>query len=87
MERRHANKILTANDKLGTALSTFEMYAQHDSGSDQRRQQWRWEGVIAERLHLYSCWMTYYPDCQLRQRKPLYIIDLVGSATEKLLAP
>jgi len=51
MKRQHANKILTANDNLGIALSTFVIYALHDSGIDQRRQQLQWEGVIAERLH------------------------------------
>jgi hypothetical protein len=52
MKRQHANKILTANDNLGIALSTFVIYALHDSGIDQRRQQLHWEGVIAERLPL-----------------------------------
>jgi hypothetical protein len=51
MKRQHANKILTANDNLGIALSTFVIYALHDSGIDQRRQQLQWEGVIAERIH------------------------------------
>ncbi|WP_415768390.1 hypothetical protein [Pseudomonas sp. LB3P38] len=54
MKRQHANKILTANDNLGIALSTFVIYALHDSGIDQRRQQLQWEGVIAERLPIFG---------------------------------
>jgi len=47
MKRQHANKILTANDNLGIALSAFVIYALHDSGIDQRLVA-NWEGVIAE---------------------------------------